>query len=172
MTPTPKTASIACSPATSNTYLADDILALTDRLSMCHSLEVRVPFLDHELFEFSATIPSELKLKWFRKKYLLKKGLRDLLPRPILSHKKQGFVGPMAQWLRGDLRGYTEELLSRRQLARHGLLDEGTVARILSDHFEGRETNDTLIWSLVVFQVWYSLYMDNRVTQPLEAIRA
>jgi asparagine synthase (glutamine-hydrolysing) len=154
-----------------HTYLADDILALTDRLSMCHSLEVRVPFLDHELFEFCATIPSEMKLRWFRKKYVLKKALRDTLPTPVLTHRKQGFVGPMAQWLRGDLRRYTEAVLSRRELARHGLLDQGTVERVLSDHFEGRETNDTLIWSLVVFQVWFNLYMDNRMREPLEAAR-
>ena len=154
------------------TYLADDILALTDRLSMCHSLEVRVPFLDHELFEFCATIPSEMKLKWFRKKYLLKKGLRDILPGPILTHKKQGFVGPMSQWLKGDLKGYTQDVLSGPRLARHGLFDEATVARIMSDHFEGRETNDTLIWSLVVFQVWYNLYLDNHVSEPLAAARA
>jgi asparagine synthase (glutamine-hydrolysing) len=152
-----------------HTYLADDILALTDRLSMCHSLEVRVPFLDHELFEFCATIPSEMKLKWFRKKYLLKKALRHVVPEPILSHRKQGFVGPMAQWLRGDLRSYTEQVLSRRELARHGLLDQTTVGRILDDHLAGRETNDTLIWSLVVFQVWYNLYMDNSVREPVAA---
>jgi asparagine synthase (glutamine-hydrolysing) len=151
------------------TYLPDDILALTDRLSMCHSLEIRVPFLDHELFEFSATIPSEMKLKWLRKKYVLKKALRDVLPAPILTHKKQGFVGPMSSWLRGALRQYVLDVLAPHRLARHGLLNEHTVARILSDHFGGRETNDTLIWSLVVFQTWYDLYMDNPVRQPLTA---
>ena len=107
-----------------HTYLADDILALTDRLSMCHSLEVRVPFLDHELFEFSATIPSEMKLKWLRKKYLPKKALAPLLPKPILTHKKQGFVGPMARWLRTDLRDFTLEALSESKLDRHGLSTE------------------------------------------------
>jgi asparagine synthase (glutamine-hydrolysing) len=155
------------------TYLADDILALTDRLSMCHSLEVRVPFLDHELFEFSATIPSELKLKWLRKKYLLKKALRDMLPEAVLTHRKQGFVGPMPQWLRGELKGYVREVLSRRKLARHDIFDADTVEQILNDHFEGRETNDTLIWSLVVFQTWYDLYIDNAgVREPLSMASA
>jgi asparagine synthase (glutamine-hydrolysing) len=152
------------------TYLPDDILALTDRVSMCHSLEVRVPFLDHELFEFSATIPSEMKLKWFRKKYMLKRGLKDLLPAPILTHKKQGFVGPMSRWLRGELRSYVLDTLSPRNLDRHGTFDGETVARILSDHFEGRETNDTLIWALVVFQTWYDLYVDNQVHEPLATV--
>lgn len=153
-----------------NTYLPDDILALTDRLSMCHSLEVRVPFLDHPLFEFSATIPPEMKMKWFRKKYLLKKSLPDLLPKPILTHKKQGFVGPLSRWLKDDLRGYALQVLSPQNLNRHGLFDGDTVARILRDHFDGKETNDTLIWALIVFQVWYGLYIDNRVSAPLEAV--
>jgi asparagine synthase (glutamine-hydrolysing) len=142
------------------TYLPDDILALTDRLSMCHSLEVRVPFLDHELFEFSATIPSAIKLKWLQKKHLLKKALPGLLPKPILTHKKQGFVGPMARWLREDLRSYALEVLSPRHLERHGLLQTETVTRVLNDHFDGRESNDTLIWGLMVFQTWFERYMD------------
>jgi asparagine synthase (glutamine-hydrolysing) len=144
------------------TYLPDDILALTDRLSMHHSLEVRVPFLDHQLFEFSATIPAHLKIKWLQKKHLLKKGLAKLLPKPVLAHRKQGFVGPMSQWLARDLRSHTLEVLSPERLSRHGILDRATVSRILSDHFEGRETNDTLIWSLVMFQTWFDLYLGDR----------
>jgi asparagine synthase (glutamine-hydrolysing) len=142
------------------TYLPDDILALTDRLSMCHSLEVRVPFLDHELFEFAATIPADLKMKWLQKKRLLKKSLAPLLPKPVLSHKKQGFVGPTSRWLKTDLRSQILDVLSPQRLARHGMFDRTTVSRILSDHFDGRETNDILIWSLVVFQTWFDLYFD------------
>jgi asparagine synthase (glutamine-hydrolysing) len=142
------------------TYLPDDILALTDRLSMCHSLEVRVPFLDHKLFEFSATIPSETKMKWLRKKHLLKAALAGMLPEPVISHRKQGFVGPMSRWLKRDLKQYTLDVLAPERLARHDILDSQTVARILSDHFDGRETNDTLIWSLVVFQTWFDMYVE------------
>jgi asparagine synthase (glutamine-hydrolysing) len=155
-----------------NTYLPDDILALTDRMSMCHSLEVRVPFLDHELFEFSATIPSSLKMKWLRKKYLLKKAMAPILPQPVLAHRKQGFVGPMPKWLKGDLKAYTLSVLSPDRLARHDILDRQTVARILSDHFDGRETNDTLIWSLVVFQTWFDLYADGVPRRSQQAVPA
>lgn len=144
------------------TYLPDDILALTDRVSMCHSLEVRVPFLDHELFEFAATIPADVKMKRLQKKHLLKKSLAALLPGPVLSHRKQGFVGPMARWLKTDLRPQILDVLSPQSLARHGLFDGTTVSRILTDHFDGRETNDTLIWSLVVFQAWFDRYVDVR----------
>jgi asparagine synthase (glutamine-hydrolysing) len=140
------------------TYLCDDILALTDRLSMCHSLEVRVPFLDHQLFEFTATIPADMKMRWFRKKRLLKKALADLLPRPVLDHRKQGFVGPMPHWLRNDLRNHALAVLSPRQLSRHGIFASDTVSQILADHFAGRETNDSLIWALIVFQAWFDAY--------------
>ena len=154
------------------TYLPDDILALTDRLSMRHSLEVRVPFLDHPLFEFSATIPSEMKLRWLRKKHLLRKALPSLLPKPILTHKKQGFVGPMARWLREDLREYALDVLSPRHLDRHGLFQSETVGRVLADHFEQRESNDTLIWGLIVFQTWFDMYMDSAADLASERLPA
>lgn len=144
------------------TYLPEDILAVTDRMSMHHSLEVRVPFVDHKFLEFCATIPPEMKLKWFQKKYLLKKATRDLLPKEVISHRKQGFVGPMAQWLKNDLKSYTLETLSEKNLKKHDLLNCKTIQRILDQHFSGREIHDTLIWSILVFQKWYDLYIDNR----------
>jgi len=141
------------------TYLTDDILTVTDRMSMWHSLEVRVPFLDHEYFEWSATIPPELKMKWFRKKYILKKAARNFLPEPILNHKKQGFVGPMATWLKTDLKNLVHERLSERNLAKHSLLNHEVVRSVIEDHEKGRERNDTLLWALLVFQVWYEKYL-------------
>jgi len=141
-------------------YLPDDLLASTDRLSMRHGLEVRVPFLDHRLMEFCATIPPEMKMKWFRKKYLLKRAFEPILPREVIAHKKQGFVGPTARWLRTDLKGFVRERLSERPLCRHGLLNPIVVSRILGDHEGGKENNDSLIWSLLMFQVWHEQYLD------------
>jgi len=142
------------------TYLPEDILAVTDRMSMHHSLEVRVPFLDYRLVEFCACIPPEMQMKRFQKKYLLKKGVKGLLPREVITHRKQGFVGPMAQWLKGDLRSYTLETLSAKNLERHGLFNHETVKSILDEHFSGRELHDTLIWSLLIFQGWYETYIE------------
>jgi len=141
------------------TYLPDDILACTDRMSMQHGLEVRVPFLDHQLMEFSATIPPEMKIKWFQKKHLLKKAVSPLLPPAVVQHKKQGFVGPMNRWLQHELKAFTLETLSDRNLKKHGLLNTKTVHTILNEHYQGTETNDTLIWSLLIFQSWFDLYM-------------
>jgi asparagine synthase (glutamine-hydrolysing) len=148
------------------TYLPEDILACTDRMSMCNSLEVRAPFIDHELVEFCATIPPEMKMKWFRKKYLLKKGASHLLPKPVLDHRKQGFVGPMTKWLQTDLKELTLSKLSKDNLDKHGMFDQGTVRTILEDHYSRKEINDTLIWSLLIFQTWFDLYMDRRCDSP------
>jgi asparagine synthase (glutamine-hydrolysing) len=141
------------------TYLPEDILAVTDRMSMHHALEVRVPFLDHPLMEFCATIPPEMKIKWFNKKYLLKKALREQLPSEVMTHRKQGFVGPMAQWLKKDLKPYVLSTLAREKLKKHGLLNPMTVDRVLEEHFSGKEIHDTLIWAIVLFQRWYDLYL-------------
>ena len=142
------------------TYLPEDILACTDRMSMCNSLEVRAPFIDHELVEFCATIPPEMKMKWFRKKYLLKKGAAPLLPKEVLDHRKQGFVGPMTKWLQTDLKDLTLEKLSKKNLDRHGLFNQDTIKTILDEHYSRKEINDTLIWSLLMFQTWFDLYVD------------
>ncbi|NLJ28614.1 MAG: asparagine synthase (glutamine-hydrolyzing) [Deltaproteobacteria bacterium] len=144
------------------TYLPEDILSVTDRMSMQHGLEVRVPFLDHPFMEFCATIPVELKMKWFQKKYLLKKAVKHLLPHSVLHHRKQGFVGPMTQWLKNDLKPTVESHLCEDNLRKHGLFNAKMVRRILAEHFSGKEIHDTLIWSLLVFQTWYERYMENR----------
>jgi asparagine synthase (glutamine-hydrolysing) len=142
------------------TYLPEDILAVTDRMSMHHALEVRVPFLDHPLIEFCATIPPEMKIKWFNKKYLLKKAMHDFLPPEIMTHRKQGFVGPMTQWLKTDLKPYVLNTLSREKLKKHDLLNSQTVEKVLEEHFSGREIHDTLIWAMVLFQRWYDIYIE------------
>lgn len=144
------------------TYLPEDILAVTDRMSMHHSLEVRVPFLDHKFVEFCATIPPEMKMKGFQKKYLLKKAVVNLLPREVLRHRKQGFVGPMTRWLQTDLKPYVLNTLSEKNLQRHGLFNPKTIQTLLMEHLTGKEIHDTLIWSLVVFQVWFDLYIENK----------
>jgi asparagine synthase (glutamine-hydrolysing) len=142
------------------TYLPEDILAVTDRMSMHHSLEVRVPFLDHRLAEFCATIPPEMRMRWFQKKYLLKRAVKHLLPYEVLKHRKQGFVGPMTKWLKTDLKGYVLENLSESNLKKHELFQWKTVQRLLEEHFLGKEIHDTLIWSLVIFQKWYETYCE------------
>ncbi|MDY6863114.1 MAG: asparagine synthase (glutamine-hydrolyzing) [Thermodesulfobacteriota bacterium] len=142
------------------TYLPEDILACTDRMSMRHSLEVRVPFLDHNFMEFCATIPNEMKIKLWDKKHILKKAALKLLPKEVVKHRKQGFVGPMSIWMQTDLKNYIIDILSEENLNRHGLFNYNTVSTILHEHFNRIENNDALIWSLVIFQVWYNNYIN------------
>lgn len=143
-------------------YLPEDILAVTDRLSMHHALEVRVPFLDHKFMELCFSIPAAMKMKRLQKKSLLKKSSMRYLPKEVVRHRKQGFVGPMTRWLKNDLRPFVMETLAGKNLERHGYLDVRTVNRILDEHFSGREIHDTLIWSMLVFQVWFNRYIDGR----------
>ncbi len=143
------------------TYLPEDILALTDRISMHHALEVRVPFIDHEFVEFCATIPCEIRMKWLKKKYLLKKAVGPLLPKQVIDHRKQGFVGPTTRWLQNDLKPYVLDSLSERNLGKHMLVNPSVVNRLLEEHFSGREIHDKIIWALVVFQRWMDLYIDS-----------
>ena len=141
------------------TYLPDDLLNITDKLSMAHSLELRVPFIDHEVVEYCAKIPWQLKLKHLKKKYSLKRLAQDYLPREVIRHKKLGFSSPMSSWLRSDLRSYANENLSDDMLKKHGLLRTEFVRKVLDDHFENRENNNKLIFSLLVLQKWLELYM-------------
>lgn len=142
-------------------YLPEDILCVTDRMSMHHSLEVRVPFIDHKLFEFCAKIPPELKIKGFQKKYLLKKAMRPILPAQVIDHRKQGFVGPMTQWLKHDLKRFTLDMLSKKNTESVGVLNYSVVQDIVNAHFEGKEIHDTLIWAMLVFQHWHKIYIQN-----------
>ncbi|HEU5322138.1 MAG TPA: asparagine synthase (glutamine-hydrolyzing), partial [Methylomirabilota bacterium] len=139
-------------------YLPDDLLVLTDRLSMAHSLEVRAPFLDHELLEFVATIPASLKIRGWTKKYLLKRAFAPLLPAHILHRKKKGFSIPLAAWFRGPLRSFLLDGLAAPRLKRLGLFDERWVARLVDEHLACRQNHENKLWALLVFTVWHDLY--------------
>jgi asparagine synthase (glutamine-hydrolysing) len=139
-------------------YLPDDILVKVDRTSMAHSLEARVPLLDHKLVEFAATIPPELQLRGLRKKYLLKRVMAHRLPGKILNRKKGGFNVPVPSWLRDELRDYTRDVLSEKRLREQGFFDPGFVQRLVRDHQELRADYSRNIWGLLIFALWYEEY--------------
>ena len=126
---------------------------------MQHGLELRVPFLDHPIVEFCATIPSSMKIKGTIKKHLLKRAARPFLPREILEHRKQGFASPMSAWLRGDLSHYIVDTLSQKRLARHGLFRFEAVQNLISAHMSRRESYDRQLFTLLMFQKWYERFM-------------
>jgi asparagine synthase (glutamine-hydrolysing) len=145
------------------TYLPDDELRKADRLSMWHSLEVRVPFLDHKLVEFAATIPSRYKLHRWQKKFVLIEAIRGLVPDIVLSRRKQGFSIPLAHWLRGPLREFVRDHLSENRLKDTGLFQPRVVARLLDEHDRFVRNHETKIWLLLTFMIWRELYMKRPV---------
>jgi asparagine synthase (glutamine-hydrolysing) len=139
-------------------YLVDDLLVKTDRLSMAHSLELRVPFLDPKVAEFAFSLPTSLKVRGTAKKRLLRKALAPLLPREIVHGRKQGFSIPIAAWLRGPLEPFAREVLAPSAIARQGLLDPAAVTPLLDRHVTGREDLSRQIWGLMALTLWFDRY--------------
>ncbi len=149
------------------TYMADTLLRDTDVMSMAHSLEARVPFLDHPLVEWVATMPPDLKMRPGRPKYILKKALAGLLPDEILHAPKMGFGFPLAYWLREPpLRAIVEDCLSPVSVARRGLLAGPAVAAAQRAFYSGERTDPRSyqvyerVWLLTVLELWCRSYLD------------
>jgi asparagine synthase (glutamine-hydrolysing) len=140
-------------------YLPGNLLTLTDRMSMAHSLEVRVPFLDHHLLEFAARIPPEYKLRKLERKHILKRAVRDLLPEDFFRRRKMGFSPPLTVWFRTDLRPFVEDTLSADRIRAAGVFRYEAVRRILDDHFARRANYDNQIWALITFMTWHRDYL-------------
>ncbi|HEY6144882.1 MAG TPA: asparagine synthase C-terminal domain-containing protein, partial [Solirubrobacterales bacterium] len=141
-------------------YMVDDLLVKTDRLSMAHSLELRVPFLDQKVAEFAFSLPRPMKVRGFQKKRLLRKALAPLLPEEIVHGRKQGFSIPLAAWLRGPLEPFAREVLSPSALARQGLLEPTAVTPIVDRHCAGQEDLSRQIWGLMALTLWFDRYAD------------
>jgi asparagine synthase (glutamine-hydrolysing) len=139
-------------------YLVDDLLVKTDRLSMAHSLELRVPFLDPTVADFAFSLPTKLKVRGSAKKRLLRQALAPLLPREIVHGRKQGFSIPIAAWLRGPLEPFAREVLAPSAVARQGLLDPAAVTPLLDRHCAGREDLSRQIWGLMALTLWFDRY--------------
>ena len=118
-----------------------------------------MPFIDHKLVEFCATIPNEFKIKNWTKKYLLRQQAAKYLPQEILAHRKQGFASPMTQWLNNDLQEYVTDILSKKNLQKHGLFNSSRIQTLVDEHKNRIEIHDKLIWALVIFQTWYEAYV-------------
>jgi asparagine synthase (glutamine-hydrolysing) len=141
-------------------YLEGDILFKVDRASMAASLEVRVPFLNRRVVEFAASLPIELKLRRLTGKYLLRRAMAGMLPAAVLKRPKQGFAMPVAHWINGELRELVTDMLSAERIRRQGLFDAAYVDGLLHDHLTRRRDNRKLLWTLLVFQLWYARYVE------------
>lgn len=144
------------------TYLPNNQLEYVDKMSMAHALEVRVPFCDHKLLEFAATIPHHLKIRGMNTKHLLKKAVSRVLPQDIMNRKKTGFNVPLGLWFQGELKSLMKDELSEDRIKRSGIFDHKVVARIMREHESGYRDYSLHIWALLVFQVWDDAYCASR----------
>jgi asparagine synthase (glutamine-hydrolysing) len=141
-------------------YLPDDILMKVDLASMAHGLEVRSPFLDQDVMELAAAIPSRYKLYALQTKRILKEALTDLVPREILTRTKRGFDPPVDDWLRGSLAEMTRDLLLDDTARRRGLFNQDEVGRLVREHFDG-VSHGLQLWTLLVLEQWCRTYLDS-----------
>lgn len=138
-----------------NTYVAEDILALSDRVSMWHSLELRVPLLDHILFEKCFKMADRYKIGRKEKKIYLRKVARKYLPEQLFRAKKQGFESPTATWINTSLKQYVDSMLAPERLAEQGIFNPDKVQALLAKHRDNSHDNSKIIFSLLMFQIWH-----------------
>jgi len=143
------------------TYLPGDLLAKMDIASMANSLETRSPLLDHEIVQFAASLPTELKLHGGRdQKYLLKKLARRLIPIENVDRPKKGFAIPLAAWLRGELREMAAEALLGPRARGRGYFRPAAVARVWEEHQSGAREHTIPLWTLLMFELWNREFAD------------
>jgi asparagine synthase (glutamine-hydrolysing) len=135
-------------------YLADDILAKVDRISMAHSLEVRPPFLDHRIIEFAASLPENLQMQGSRSKVLLRHLMRDKLPKRILTRKKVGFDIPAHEWLRGPLRRFMLDVLHAGMSSYPEIFERSAIERCINQHLDRAQNLGYHLWGLMILCLW------------------
>ncbi len=148
------------------TYLVE-LLMKQDQMSMATSIESRVPFLDHKLVEYAATLPDEWKLSGFTTKRILREAMKGLLPESILNRPKMGFPVPFAGWTRGPWNAVARDILLDRRSRERGIIDPQAVETLLRDHADGRTDGGDRIWSLLNLELWHRTFIDQEGVQTL-----
>ena len=144
------------------TQLPEEFLMMTDRFSMAHSLEARVPFLDHKLVELVFRIPAAIRTRPDDLKYLLKMAVADLLPEGASGAPKKGFVIPVKHWLRGRLRPLAERLLAPERLREQGIYRPAFYQSYVEPHLSGRADYTWQVWAALMFQLWHVVFMEEQ----------
>jgi asparagine synthase (glutamine-hydrolysing) len=139
-------------------WLPDDILLKADKMTMAASLELRVPFLDPEVVELAAGLPPRLKVGLTEGKKVLRRAVRDYVPREILERPKRGFPTPLAHLFRSALGDLAAEVLAGRDASGHGIWSEARVARALAEHRAGRADHHRALWTVLVYELWHRTF--------------
>lgn len=146
--------------ADSKMWLPDYLLLRGDKLTMAHSLEARVPLLDHKLTEFAARLPSRLKLAGKKRKVLLRNVASKLLPKQIIDRPKQGFPIPIERWLQKEAKPLMLDLLNQASIQRRGLFQADYVARLMNQHISGYADHSIALWGLMSLEMWFRKFID------------
>jgi asparagine synthase (glutamine-hydrolysing) len=141
-------------------YLPDDLLVKSDLTAMAHGLEGRSPLLDHELMEWAASLPIELKIRRRRGKYLLRRLAAPLLPPFVSERPKMGFGVPLDRWLRGELSAFTRDIVCSRAALERGILEPRAVRQLLDEHVSGARSHAHRLWALLMLELWFRECVD------------
>jgi asparagine synthase (glutamine-hydrolysing) len=147
-------------------WLPDDLLMKADKMTMANGMELRVPFLDHTLVEFAATLPDAMKLGWRRGKSLLRQALDGVVPPEIIYRSKKGFPVPTRPWLRGQLRETAREALLASGAACAGYMDRRVLKEIVEQNESGQADRQQEMWTLLVFEFWHKVFVEKRFAPP------
>ncbi|HEY4552465.1 MAG TPA: asparagine synthase (glutamine-hydrolyzing) [Bacillaceae bacterium] len=143
-----------------HTWMRGDILLKADKMTMAHSLELRVPFLDKKVFEVASHIPTSLKTADGTTKYILRKAAEGIVPDHVLNRKKLGFPVPIRHWLKDEMHDWVKDII--RNSGTEHILDKQYILNLLEDHCQGKMDYSRKIWTAVVFMVWHAVYMEGQ----------
>lgn len=143
-----------------HTWLRGDILLKADRMTMANSLEVRVPFLDKEVFNVAKQIPASLKTTNGTTKYVLRKAAETFVPEHVLNRRKLGFPVPIRHWLKDEMNEWVKKIIHESETDH--LINKQYVLQLLDDHSAGKHDYSRKIWTVVIFMIWYSIYIEDK----------
>ncbi len=143
-----------------HTWLRGDILLKADKMTMAHSLELRVPFLDKEVFDVASKIPTRLKTANGTTKYILRKAVEGIVPEHVLSRKKLGFPVPIRHWLKDEMNDWAKGII--RESDTDHLINKTYLLKIFDDHCQGKIDYSRKIWTVLMFMVWHQVYVEEK----------
>jgi asparagine synthase (glutamine-hydrolysing) len=149
------------------TWLRGDILLKADRMTMAHALELRVPFLDKEVFNVAREIPVDFKIAEGTTKYILRKAAEGIIPDHVLNRKKLGFPVPIRHWLKNELHSWAKQLIEESETDH--LLNKTVIRQLLDDHCQNKADNSRKLWTIFMFMVWHQIYIEDKF--DLEALK-
>ncbi|MDV2435710.1 asparagine synthase (glutamine-hydrolyzing) [Corynebacterium tuberculostearicum] len=149
------------------TWMRGDILVKADKINMANSLELRVPFLDKEVFKVAESIPYDLKISHGTTKYALRKAMEQIVPAHVLHRKKLGFPVPMRHWLAGDeLYGWAQDTINESQT--EDIFNKKEVLEMLKEHRDGVSDHSRRLWTVLSFMIWHGIFVEKRIDPQIE----